>query len=221
MPVISEETNRILPLQIAVTLDRITTPEQWLTIIQCLDASRQAEMSIQLLSLTTVLDIISRAWSIVQEDRKTVSFSVEIQTPSDSENDNEDDLSTCELSSRSRESTSFDHSSREMSPDVPVHQKSPRLSILKKRSQISSTRLTGSSETPRKSLSPSQKKKMAHINELKSSPSGASRDVNESEFLRDSLEPKHPVSKGWSGIRFMDNDPYTSNPESVEDSDAE
>ncbi|CAG5136446.1 unnamed protein product [Candidula unifasciata] len=106
----------------AVTLDKETTKEQWMKIIQNLDTCGQQEVSLQLLAITTVLNVINKAITLVQDDKKGISFS--------------------------------------MTPDVSLSQTSPKPSILKKRADIGSAKVSASSKTSaRNSLSTSTEKK--------------------------------------------------------------
>ncbi|BFZ11554.1 hypothetical protein BsWGS_14593 [Bradybaena similaris] len=215
----NENTDRkssILSLMKAVRLDKETTEEQWMTIVQKLAASGQHEASLQLSAVTTVFSVVNKAVTVVQEDRKGISFSLEIQTCSDSENDsnNDDGNSSYDMSTRS-----CDQSSEEMTPDVSLFHTSPKQSILKKRADKGLSKTPAASDTsPRNCLSPAQKKKVVHAN----NPSlPVSMGDNESEKPAGSLETRPPVSKVWGGIRFMDSDPYTSTPETAAESDSE
>lgn len=213
---ISDRKSSILSLMKAVTLDKETTEEQWMTIIQKLDASGQQEASLQLSAVTTVFSVVNKAMTIVQEDKKGISFSLEIQACSDSDNDsnNDDGNSSYDMSSRS-----YDQSSGEMTPDVSLFQTSPKQSILKKRADIGLSKTPAVSNTsPRNSLSPPQKKKVLHANDP--SLPGIMGD-NESEKPAGSSETRPLVPKAWGGIRFMDSDPYTSTPETAAESDTE
>ncbi|CAL1546669.1 unnamed protein product [Lymnaea stagnalis] len=206
-----EKLGAILPLQRAITLDRTTSPEQWGKIIDFLSTNGQPEMSVQLQAMAIVVNILCHACTIVQDDqRKGVSFSLGVHTRFDSE----DEDSSHEVSSRSWETTSRDPSSREMSPDVPLMRKSPGESILKKR-----VIEDGSSPDValRKTPLPSAMKKGVRLSGFTSPPPKVAIDMQQ----EDQSGPKRPLSKVGGGIRLMDNDPYTSNPESAGESEAE
>ena len=160
--------------------------------------------------MTAVKEIMMKAWHTANEEKKGVSFSQDVQLKSDSDNDN-GRASSCGMSSRSFGSTSFDRSSRESSPEA-LPRKSPKGSILKKRVPLVDREEDSSVEnTPRKLQKP--RKKSVKMAGFKSPPPNV-------EEVETSVQEEGGLSKE-GGIRFMNNDPYTSNPESAGESEAE
>ncbi|GFR74762.1 clathrin heavy chain linker domain-containing protein 1-like [Elysia marginata] len=213
----------ILSLQRAVVLDRDSvTSQRWTSIVEYLGSHGQEEMGLRLLAMTTVVDTLYLAWATVYEDKK-VSFSSEIQSKGDSnaqaqdDGDDENDSSDG-MSSRSRGSTSMDHSSRETSPEVSMRHKgnkSPAASILKKQSQPPEDDAASSSPN---NASATKVKKGVRLGGIQSPTTASANDAENAE----SFSTSTPRAKGKGGnvIKFMNNDPYTSNPESDDESQA-
>ncbi|GFO07338.1 clathrin heavy chain linker domain-containing protein 1-like [Plakobranchus ocellatus] len=216
----------ILTLQRAVVLDRgTTTSQQWASMAEYLGAHGQEEMGLRLLAMSTVVDTLFLAWAAVHEDRK-VSFSANVLTKSDSDaddpKDGEDagDESSDGMSSRSRESTSMDHSSRETSPEVSMRfkaNKSPVGSILKRQKSTGAEDMVRSSEVSPQKVSTPRAKKGVRMGGIEgptlATDGGASNEIIGSSTPR-------VTGKKTGGIKFMNNDPYTSNPESADESEA-
>ena len=167
--------------------------------------------------MTTVVDTLYLAWTTVNEDKK-VSFrtDAQIKSHSDAEADG-DDESSDGMSSRSRESTSMDHSSRETSPEVSARRKggrSPAVSILKKQSQPAADDMASTSDASTKKMSAPKVKKGVRLGGIQSPTTGDG--AGGSEVFSTST----PRGKGTGGvIKFMNNNPYTSNPVSDDESE--
>ncbi|XP_012942238.1 clathrin heavy chain linker domain-containing protein 1 [Aplysia californica] len=217
----------LLSLDKAVCDDQLTTSGQWMDIVEWLTSEGQPEAGLQFLAMTTVVETMMKAWTIASEEKRAVSFSHDVQVKSDSDvngddednNDDEDDEeSSCGMSSRSPESTSFDRSSRESSPDLVVAKKPPKGSILKKKLAVSGREGDSSVDTsPRKSPAP-PRRKGGRVAMLKSPPPQQVKEEAEVSPHKEIQNLKVP-SKG--GIRQKENDPSTSNPESAGESEAE
>uniref|UniRef100_A0A2C9K8R8 Translin-associated factor X-interacting protein 1 N-terminal domain-containing protein n=1 Tax=Biomphalaria glabrata TaxID=6526 RepID=A0A2C9K8R8_BIOGL len=190
-----------LPLSRAVLLDRSTKPEQWSAIVHFLETAGHHDAALQLFATTYITNIVQQSSIILQNEqgRKGVSFAHTVQTRSDSEED---------LSDSTHGTTSRDTSSREISPDPLIPQKSQRESILKKKGY-------SVNDVQWRKLSPSGKRVSLASTVQSPSPS----------FAR-TAEDKHveifrPASKISGSVRLIDSDPYTSNPESAGESEAE
>ena len=188
--------------------------------MEYLGAHGQEEMGLRLLAMITVVDTLYLAWATVYEDKK-VSFTTNIHSDAEAnKEDNCEDDSSDGMSSRSRESTSMDHSSRETSPEVSMRHKvdkSPAASILKKQSYflVDDTADPKSNDVSTQKASTSKVKKGVRLCGIQS-PTAAD-DAGSSEIFSTST----PRTKGRGGgvIKFMNNDPYTSNPESCDESE--
>ncbi|KAH9495526.1 hypothetical protein Btru_013499 [Bulinus truncatus] len=197
-----KEEEKNLPLTRAVLLDKSTSPEQWLSLVQFLDSNGHHKTALQLYAMTYVTAIILKSSSIVQNEtsKKGVSFSHTVQTRCGSDNELD------KPSNRSDE-TSFKVSSGEITPDVPTSLKSPRESILKKK-------LYHTGDVQARKSSPSGKRVSLFGGVQSPSP----RFCKSAEDKQEAPRPSSDVS---GSVRLIDSDPYTSNPESAGESEAE